>query len=76
MVIIGYGKDKSGKDYWLVRNSWVSYANFDIFSLFMIYFFFLCISSKGKSWGEKGYFRMAMNRGNNCNLACYAMGVE
>ncbi|KAG5676533.1 hypothetical protein PVAND_006359 [Polypedilum vanderplanki] len=35
--------------------------------------YYLVLNSWGKSWGEEGYIRMAADRGNNCNVACFGV---
>jgi cathepsin L len=49
VIVVGYGTDPLGGDYWLVKNSW------------------------GNGWGDGGYIKMARNRDNNCNIACWSM---
>jgi len=80
VVIVGYGRNTTTNlDYWIVRNSWVS--DEPRLSLRICpkklgvekLNFYLFFKLQGTTWGQLGYGYMSRNRGNNCNIGCYAM---
>lgn len=66
MLVVGYGTDPVGGDYWIVKNRSVSAIRIkDPLSC-----------SWGADWGEDGYFKMARNRNNSCGIATAASTVN
>lgn len=67
MLVVGYGRD-GDFDYWIVKNSYVSYGkmsavkNQNLFNKFLH-------SQGSDDFGEGGYIRMIRNYGNNCGIA-------
>ena len=64
VLLVGYGTDTNFGDYWLVKNSWVSFCLLNR-SLFIS----ILTSLQGTSWGEKGYIRIGRNKRNLCGIA-------
>lgn len=62
-VLVGYGTDPQGGDYWLIRNSWGKLESFTL-NLINLRHVFL-----GTGWGINGYGKIARNKWNMCGIA-------
>lgn len=67
MLLVGYGTTAKGEQYWILKNRWVSETQ-EVQSKGGR-LTFVSPHSYGESWGEKGYLRIARNRGNHCGVA-------